>query len=360
MTDRGYRPGPCSPAALTRPGGPGPSEVPDRTAQRAPGSTLERVPTQDSPTISVVICAYTLDRWDDITAAVTSLREQVRQPDQVLLVSDHNPELLDRARVAFPDMTCLPNTGPQGLSGARNSGVAAATGDVVAFLDDDAAAAPDWVAAMLEPYADDDVIGVGGTVVPGWRAPRPDWFPDEFLWVVGCSYTGLPTTRAEIRNPIGANMSFRRSTFAVAGGFDPDMGRLGADAAGCEETEFAIRARRARHGGRIVLEPSARCEHGVSPDRVSRRYFRRRCLGEGRSKAVVSQLTGSEAALESERTYVRSTLPRGVLQGLRDAVHGDRAGAARAAAIIEGLTLTAGSYVLARIRQARHGSVTAA
>jgi len=309
------------------------------------------VPDQDSPTISVVICAYTLDRWDDITAAVTSLRDQVRQPDEVLLVSDHNPELLDRARTAFPDVTCLPNTGPQGLSGARNTGVAAATGEVVAFLDDDATAAPDWVAAMLEPYRDADVIGVGGAVLPGWRAPRPDWFPDEFLWVVGCSYTGQPTTRAEIRNPIGANMSFRRSTFAAAGGFDSDMGRLGAEAAGREETGFAIRARRAQQGGRVVLEPSARCHHGGSPDRVSRRYFRRRCLGEGRSKALVSLLTGSEAALESERAYVRTTLPQGVLRGLRDAVRGDRGGAARAAAIIEGLALTPRSYVLARARQ---------
>ncbi|MCZ2829864.1 glycosyltransferase family 2 protein [Modestobacter sp. VKM Ac-2986] len=306
---------------------------------------------QESSTISVVVCAYTLARWEDITAAVASLREQTRRPDQVLLVSDHNPELLDRARAAFPDVTCLPNTGPQGLSGARNTGVAAATGDVVAFLDDDAAAGPDWVAAMLEAYRDDDVIGVGGAVLPGWRAPRPAWFPDEFLWVVGCSYTGQPTTRAEIRNPIGANMSFRRSTFASAGGFDVDMGRLGADAAGCEETEFAIRARRTQPGGRVVLEPGARCLHNVSPDRVTRRYFRRRCLGEGRSKAVVSRLTGTDAALASELTYVRHTLPQGVLRGLRDAVHGDRAGAARAVAIVEGLTLTAASYVLARGRQ---------
>jgi GT2 family glycosyltransferase len=318
------------------------------------------VPAQESPTISVVICAYTQDRWDDITAAVTSLRNQVQQPDEVLLITDHAPELLERARAAFPDVTCLPNTGRQGLSGARNTGVAAATGDVVAFLDDDATAAPDWVATMLEPYRDDDVIGVGGAVLPGWRAPRPDWFPDEFLWVVGCSYTGQPTTRAEIRNPIGANMSFRRSVFAAAGGFDSDMGRLGADAAGCEETEFAIRARRAREGGRVVLEPAARCYHAVSPDRISRRYFRRRCLAEGRSKALVSQLTSSEEALESERAYVRSTLPRGVLHGLRDAVRGDRGGAARAAAIVEGLALTAGSYVLARARLARSGSVTAA
>ena len=313
------------------------------------------MPDQESPTISVVICAYTLDRWDDITAAVTSLRDQVRKPDEVLLVSDHNPELLDRAQAAFPDVTCLPNTGPRGLSGARNSGVAAANGQVVAFLDDDATASRDWVAAMLDPYRDADVIGVGGAVLPAWRAPRPAWFPDEFLWVLGCTYTGQPTTRAEIRNPIGANMSFRRDAFAAAGGFDPDMGRTGADAAGCEETEFAIRVRRVLAGTRLVQEPAATCLHSVSPDRVTRRYFRRRCRAEGRSKAVVSRLAGSDAALASERTYLLHVLPRGVLAGIRDALRGDRPGAARAWAIIEGTALTAASYLLARARLVRKG-----
>ena len=318
------------------------------------GTLADRARQSVAPsTLTVVICAYTLERWDDIRAAVASLRTQTRPADQVVLVADHNDELLERARGAFPDVLCLANEETRGLSGARNTGVRAATGDVVAFLDDDAAAEPDWVARMLEAYADPHVAGVGGHVVPAWQAPRPAWFPDEFLWVVGCSYRGLPTERAEIRNPIGANMSFRRDVFTGVGGFDEAMGRLGKDAAGCEETEFAIRARAADPGARIVLEPDAACRHNVSPDRVTRAYFRRRCRAEGRSKALVSTLAGAEAALETERTYVTRTLPRGVLRGLRGLVTGDAAGAARAWAIVEGTALTAGSYALARLRQRR-------
>ena len=318
------------------------------------GTLADRARQSVAPsTLTVVICAYTLERWDDIRAAVASLRTQTRPADQVVLVADHNDELLARAREAFPDVLCLANEETRGLSGARNTGVRAATGDVVAFLDDDAAAEPDWVARMLEAYADPHVAGVGGHVVPAWQAPRPAWFPDEFLWVVGCSYRGLPTERAEIRNPIGANMSFRRDVFTGVGGFDEAMGRLGKDAAGCEETEFAIRARAADPGARIVLEPDAACRHNVSPDRVTRRYFRRRCRAEGRSKALVSTLVGAEAALETERTYVTRTLPRGVLRGLRGLVTGDPDGAARAWAIVEGTALTAGSYALARLRQRR-------
>lgn len=308
-------------------------------------------------TFSVVLCAYTLDRWCDIERAVDSLRQQSRRPDEVLLVSDHNPDLLARATAAFPDVRCVGNTGAQGLSDARNTGIRCATGDVVAFLDDDATAAPDWAERLLEAYADADVIGVGGWVRPAWRAPRPAWLPEEFLWVLGCSYTGLPRSRAAVRNPIGANMSFRRAVFDAAGGFDTGTGRVGQDAAGCEETEFAIRARRVLPGSRVVLEPSARCRHGVSPDRVTRAYFRRRCRAEGRSKAVVSRLAGADSALESERTYVSRTLPRGILRGLGRLLRGDRAGGAQAWTILEGTALTAASYALARVKQSRSSDV---
>lgn len=301
-------------------------------------------------TVSVVLCAYTLERWDDITAAVGSLRTQSRPVDEVLLVVDHNDELLQRARAAFPDVRCLPNAETRGLSGARNTGVRAATGDVVAFLDDDAAAETGWVAGLLAPYDDPSVVGTGGRVLPAWRAPRPRWFPDEFLWVVGSSYAGLPEGRAEVRNPIGASMSFRRSVFADVGGFDAGMGRLGKDAAGCEETEFAIRARQA--GGRVVLEPASVCRHAVTPDRVTRRYFRRRCRAEGRSKALVSRLAGPEQALSTERTYLTRTLPRGVLRGLAAALRGDLGGLGRAWAIVEGTTLTVLAYTGMRLRLA--------
>jgi glucosyl-dolichyl phosphate glucuronosyltransferase len=304
-------------------------------------------------TISVVLCAYTLERWGDIAGAIASLRRQTRQPDEIVLVSDHNPELLVRARAAFSDVRCVANTGAQGLSDARNTGVQFAGGDVVAFLDDDASAMPDWVERMLDAYEDDDVIGVGGWVVPAWQAPRPAWLPDEFLWVLGCSYTGQPRTRTAVRNPIGANMSFRRTVFAAAGGFDTGTGRVGEDAAGCEETEFSIRATESMPGARILLEPTAVCEHAVTPDRLTRRYFRRRCAAEGRSKAVVSTLTGEDAALASEQVYVRRTLPAGVLRGLREAATGDPSGLARAWSIVEGTAVTAVSYLLMRRRLRR-------
>ena len=130
-------------------------------------------PAEDPPRrVSVVICAYTLERWAEIGAAVESVRRQTRRPAEVVLVIDHNPELLARAEAAFPDVQAVPNTGTRGLSGARNTGVARASGDVIAFLDDDAAADAHWVERLLAAYSDKRVSGVGGGVVPDWAVRR--------------------------------------------------------------------------------------------------------------------------------------------------------------------------------------------
>ena len=84
----------------------------------------------------------------------------------------------------------------------------------------------------------------------------------------------------------------------------------------------------------------------MSPDRARWRYFRRRCWAEGLSKAAVARSVGSEAALECERSYVTRTLPTGVGRGLADALRGDRFGVARSGAIVAGLMITAGGYLL--------------
>lgn len=309
----------------------------------------------ESPSrVSVVICAYTLERWDDIIGAVASVAAQRRPVHEVVIVSDHNEELLGRLREHGPVAVVVANTGAPGLSGARNTGVAAATGDIVAFLDDDAAADPEWTERLVEAYAQDpNALGVSGHVRPEWRAPRPAWFPDEFLWVVGCSYRGQPESRAVVRNGIGANMSFRRDVLTTIGGFDSSIGRIGKDAAGCEETELSIRARRAFPGQHIVLEPGARCAHAVTPDRVTKAYFRRRCKAEGRSKALVAGLVSRGDALQSETAYVKKTLPLGVLRNLGAGLRGDRSGFSRAVMIVEGLTCTATTYLVARRRPAR-------
>jgi len=295
---------------------------------------------------SVIICAYTLDRWGDLRQAVDSIRRQTAVPGEIVVVCDHNPELLDRARAELPGCLVVPNSEERGLSGARNSGIAAASRDIVAFLDDDAVAEGTWLEALLRCYADDQVLGVGGAIVPIWINGRPAWFPGEFLWVVGCTYRGMPTYTASIRNLIGANMSFRRTVFSHVGGFRTGIGRVGKRPLGCEETELCIRVLQHYPDSVLLYEPTASVGHRVPASRSRVSYFWSRCYAEGLSKALVSRLVGADAGLSSERVYTFRTLPRGMLHGVFDALGGDLSGLSRSITIGAGLGATTAGYVV--------------
>jgi glycosyltransferase involved in cell wall biosynthesis len=256
---------------------------------------------------SVVVCAYTEERWPQIERALSSIAEQTVRPGQVVVVVDHNPALCQRLATQYPDLEVIPSKFERGLSGARNTGIDHAKGDVVVFLDDDAYGDPCWLQFLLACYDDESVLGAGGLVLPDWNsADRPGWLPEEFLWVVGCSYRGLPETKAEVRNPVGANMSFRRTAFETAGYFDSSVGRNAkvSRPMGCEETEFSIRLRQTSPDGQIIYEPRAVVYHHVDASRQTWRYFLGRCYAEGFSKARVAKLSGMSTALSSERTYV--------------------------------------------------------
>jgi glycosyltransferase involved in cell wall biosynthesis len=303
------------------------------------------------PTFSVVVCAYNDERALDLARAIASVQTQSMRPLETLLVIDHNEPLLARATRDFPSVTVMPNAGRRGLSDARNTGLHAARGAVVAFLDDDAEAAPDWLARLAAGYEDPAVIGVGGYAEPLWAAGhRPRWFPEEFDWVVGCSYRGLPTEATTVRNFLGCNMSFRAEAFAIAGDFDTTIGRVGSRPVGDEETEFCIRLVRRAPSRLLIYEPAARVRHSVPGNRSSWRYFQSRCFSEGVSKAILSELAGSRSALASERRYTLVTLPAGVGRSLLSLVRDkDWAGPARAAAIVAGLAMTTVGYTIRRV-----------
>jgi GT2 family glycosyltransferase len=293
---------------------------------------------------TVVICAYTTKRWTQVQAAVESVARQ--SPDvQIVIVVDHNDALLDLCERRWPEHRVVANRFGQGLSGARNTGLSEATGDIIAFLDDDAIADAGWLDALTAGFADETVGGVGGRVLPAWAGPPPAWLPEAFWWVVGCSYAGLPAGAQQIRNPIGANMAFARSVFEQVGGFREEIGRVGTIPLGCEETELSIRARAA--GYTVWYRPDAVVRHCVPTDRTTPRYFLRRCYAEGLSKALVSALAGRSDGLESERAYVTKTLPSAVREALVDSIRGPARGdgVKRAAAVVGGLGAATIGYV---------------
>lgn len=312
------------------------------------------------PEISVVVCAYTEDRWRDVLAAVASVRAQSLPALEILLVVDHNPVLRERLEREYggePSVRVLANAGPRGLSAGRNTGIAHARGEVIAFLDDDAVAEREWLRHFAEAYDDPRVMAVGGRTEPVWASGRrPAWFPEEFDWVVGCSYRGLPPGRVRVRNVLGGNASFRRTAFEAAGGFATGIGRDGdRRPLGCEETELCIRLGRAVPGAVLLVDDRAVIHHRVPAARERFGYFRTRAYAEGLSKALVARSVGAGKGLESERRYVARVLPVGVLRGLGDAVRGRPGGAGRAGAIVAGALVTAAGYAAGTVRIARGG-----
>jgi len=295
---------------------------------------------------SVVVCAHTMRRLDETIACLRAVIGQEQPPGEVIVVVDHEPDLQRELTThsGLP-VTVVANDGRRGLSDARNTGLRFARGAVIAFVDDDAVPREGWLAALVRPFADPQVAVTGGRAEPLWPEAAPRWFPEEFLWVVGCSYRGM-VDDGPVRNVIGCNMAFRREALAAAGDFDPNVGRLGSRPLGCEETELCIRVRRTLPGARVVAVPDAVVDHHVSADRVRPRYFASRCWHEGLSKARIARLVSGGEALSSERTYATRTLPAGVGRAIADGRHAGRrrAAAGRSAAIVGGLTAAALGY----------------
>lgn len=301
--------------------------------------------------ISVIVCANSTQRYPQLVAAIDSVRAQTSAPAEIIVVIDHNPDLFARAARRFPDLVVVENAGPAGLSGARNTGTATARRDIVAFLDDDAEADPMWLEVLATHFARPEVLGVGGFAEPRWEDGRPRWWPDEFDWVIGCSYRGLPSTVGPVRNVMGCAMALRRDVVESAGGFDTSLGRTHSGAAGCEETELCIRAVERHPHGVFLHDPGARVRHRVPASRSTLGYFRSRCFAEGVSKRLVTRRAGVGAGLATEAVYVRRTLPSAVVRNLADTLRGDLSGALRAATIGIGLGATAAGFLTARVRR---------
>lgn len=309
---------------------------------------------------TVVICAYTERRWDDLVQAIAGVRAQTAPAGEIILVIDHNPELAERAAAEFDGVLVVPSAGRRGLSGARNTAIELAKGDVIAFLDDDAVPDPDWLARLLAGYRDPSVLAVGGSARPVWPdGERPGLLPargdgtGELDWVVGCTYTGQPATETPVRNLMGCNMSFRREAFGLAGLFAENLGRVGRTPLGCEETELCIRLTQASPGSVILFQPSAVVRHRVTPDRLTWRYLRRRGWGEGISKALVSRSVGADAALSTERSYLGRVITGAALRELSRLLRGRVSGLTGLLALATVVSATALGYLRGKVSRRR-------
>lgn len=299
------------------------------------------------PTVSVVICAYTEDRWRQLKKSVASVEAQTSPPIEIIVCIDHNEELLRRSeeyfgkgRPASPvPLSVLANKYNGRLGSARNTAAEFASGEVLAFLDDDAAAAADWLDRLIAPYDDEQVGAVGGAPLPVFEVSRPRWFPHEFDWVFGCAYQGLPLTRALLAHLIGANMSARRSVLLAVDGFHSDDH---------DDMDMCHRIAYARY--KVLYEPLAVVHHFVPATRTTWRYFWRRCYLVNKGKVEAFANMHEASSLSAELNFVARTLTTGVLTETRSVIRGDPYGLARAGAMIAGIALAGLGHLSGRLR----------
>jgi glucosyl-dolichyl phosphate glucuronosyltransferase len=294
---------------------------------------------------TIVLATHDIARWSLLVAVVESLLAEREQPSDVVICVDHNEELRDRVQTTWPQVTTVANKYGRGASSARNTGAQCANTPFIAFLDDDVRIQEGWLSRLLEPFADPAVVGTGGGVVARWQAGRPGWFPEEFDWVVGASYRGMPTKRSTVRNVWSENMAVRAEVFHAVGGFRVGFGKIG-DRSRPEDTDLCIRMSAHLAGAKWVYVPDAVTEHHVPVRRASLSFFIRRSFVEGRGKVEMSNLLGRQEKLRNEKDYLRRTLPAGISAGLRTAVrHGDANGLLKSGAIVAG-ALAAGAGAL--------------
>ena len=275
------------------------------------------VDTSRAVKVSVVVCTYSPDAFDHFVDAANSVLAQTHADVELVVVVDGDASLAERVRERYgshDDVVVHCNDRNRGLSESRNVGVELASGDVVAFMDDDAVAYPDWVARLVDLYDRHDAVAAGGRMAARWVAGKPSFLPGEFYWLVGVTHRGFPTEEREVRNTFGSNISFRREVFEELGGFDTDLGRAGEGNLQGEETEFAARMRQ-RYGTGVWYDPDAVVEHKVFDYRLSPQWLLERAFWQGYSKRVMAEVlpeTEDEGVDGEESAFLRFLLTESV------------------------------------------------
>ncbi|MEY7851217.1 glucosyl-dolichyl phosphate glucuronosyltransferase [Natrarchaeobius sp. A-rgal3] len=252
--------------------------------------------------VSVVICTYAMDRYDVFSKCVDSVLAQTYDPIEVVIVVDGNEAVFDRVRSDYGDLDGVVlhrNEDNEGISYSRTRGAELATGDVVAFIDDDGIAAPDWIEELARVYDETDAIAVGGHAKPDWVTEKPDFFPAEFYWLVGCDERGMGEHMDELRNTYGSNISFRRDVFLNVGGYDENTGRKGDRHIQAHEAPVCIRMAN-KYGKGVIYNRNSVVDHQLFEYRGDFRWLVGRSFWQGYSKRIMDILLPEAAGDKNE------------------------------------------------------------
>lgn len=254
----------------------------------------ERLPkggsTNSRPRLSIIITSYSMERLDDIFELLDSVSNQTYTNFETIFVAEGSLKLLDCVKEYVSDkrianVRVIFNDGKRGLSEARNLAISEATGDILAFADDDVVLAKQWAEEIVKTFTQDEsVIGVTGTADPLWDDTSSNWLPEELDWLLSCTRWCHWYETREVRNVWGMNMAFSKEAFEVCGLFPTELGYHRGPMA--EDLGFSMMVRKATRK-RIIFNPKAKVLHKVHQYRLSWRFIAERSYWIGHSRRML-------------------------------------------------------------------------
>jgi glycosyltransferase involved in cell wall biosynthesis len=228
--------------------------------------------------LSVIICTY--NRSTSLKRTLESIAALSVPNDlewELLIVDndskDDTRETVESFRESRPFRIYYMKEEKHGLSHARNRGIRASRGKLIAFTDDDTTVDKNWAATIVKAFSEYDVQCIGGKILPIWEKPVPGWLSEELHDRLALlDYGNSPFYMIK---PLiwGANLAVRADTFEKYGLFSTDRGRLPNKLYSGEETHFI--GRLLERGGTVLYMPDAIVHHFIAPERMRKNYFRK-------------------------------------------------------------------------------------
>jgi glycosyltransferase involved in cell wall biosynthesis len=225
---------------------------------------------------SIVVCTY--NRAESLRTTLASLdRLDVAGLRVEAVIVDNNSA--DCTRAAFDEWQARTPLNArycfeprQGLSLARNTGVSAARGEVVAFTDDDVTVDSKWIRELVTAFSVTGAAAAGGKILPEWSGPVPGWLNPQLYSYLALVDNGDEPVEMTTPRIYGANFAVRADWLAK-NKFDPKFGRTGGRLRIGED--IALLNAIMEQGGKLYYWPKAVVHHRIDPERMTKRYFRR-------------------------------------------------------------------------------------